>query len=166
LSFITNFSAAAAGFCIAALASTFVNEYVTSPSLPALSTKQRSEGCGQMHAPLPCLTLASAMHFCCSIMQLLAQAEKGTEHIDLSSKVEIAPVVIPPTMPLQFIYNIMQEQGLNYVPVIRQHGPLEGMVTRYAGACVGTAKLLTCCTVSTQNMVRIMIAANFICLNF
>jgi hypothetical protein len=50
--------------------------------------------------------------------------------IDLSSKVEIAPVVIPPGMPLTFIYHIMQEQGLNYVPVIRHHGPLEGLVTR------------------------------------
>lgn len=50
--------------------------------------------------------------------------------IDLSSKVEVAPVVIPPGMPLTFIYHIMQEQGLNFVPVIRQHGPLEGMVTR------------------------------------
>ena len=76
--------------------------------------------------PYPTSTLA----ICCSIMQLLAQAEKDCDHIDLSSKVEIAPVVIPPTMPLQFIYNIMQEQGLNYVPVIRQHGPLEGLVTR------------------------------------
>jgi hypothetical protein len=52
--------------------------------------------------------------------------------IDLSSKVEVAPVVIPPGMPLTFIYHIMQEQGLNYVPVIRHHGPLEGMVTRWA----------------------------------
>lgn len=50
--------------------------------------------------------------------------------IDLSSKVEVAPVVIPPGMPLAFIYHIMQEQGLNYVPVIRHHGPLEGMVSR------------------------------------
>jgi hypothetical protein len=50
--------------------------------------------------------------------------------IDLSSKVEVAPVVIPPGMPLTFIYHIMQEQGLNYVPVIRHHGPLEGIVTR------------------------------------
>jgi hypothetical protein len=41
-----------------------------------------------------------------------------------------APVVIPPGMPLQFIYAIMTEQGLNYVPVIKQHGPLEGIVTR------------------------------------
>lgn len=58
------------------------------------------------------------------------QAASGV--IDLSSKVEVAPVVIPPGMPLTFIYHIMQEQGLNYVPVIRQHGPLEGMVTRWA----------------------------------
>lgn len=54
--------------------------------------------------------------------------------VDLSSKVEVAPVVIPPGMPLTFIYHIMQEQGLNYVPVIRHHGPLEGMVTRL-GSC-------------------------------
>lgn len=58
------------------------------------------------------------------------EQQPGTGLIDLGSKVEVAPVVIPPGMPLAFIYNIMQEQGLNYVPVIRQHGPLEGMVTR------------------------------------
>lgn len=43
---------------------------------------------------------------------------------------EIAPVVIPPTMPMQFIYNIMTEQGLNHVPVIQEHGPLMGVVSR------------------------------------
>jgi chloride channel 7 len=62
-------------------------------------------------------------------MELLAKHEDEPE-IDLVSKVEIAPIVIPPGMPLTFIYNLMQEQGLNYVPVIRYHGPLEGMVTR------------------------------------
>jgi CBS domain containing-hemolysin-like protein len=51
--------------------------------------------------------------------------------LDISSKVEVAPVVIPPGMPLSFVYHIMQEQGLNFVPVIRHHGPLEGMVTRW-----------------------------------
>uniref|UniRef100_A0A383VTF4 Chloride channel protein n=1 Tax=Tetradesmus obliquus TaxID=3088 RepID=A0A383VTF4_TETOB len=64
-----------------------------------------------------------------SVMELLAQHEDEPE-IDLSSKVEVAPIVIPPGMPLTFIYNLMQEQGVNYVPVIRCHGPLEGMVTR------------------------------------
>jgi hypothetical protein len=39
-------------------------------------------------------------------------------------------VVVPPGMPLQFVYSIMQEQGLNYLPVIRYHGPLDGMITR------------------------------------
>jgi chloride channel 7 len=52
--------------------------------------------------------------------------------MDLSSKVEVAPVVIPPGMPLTFIYHIMQEQGLNFVPVIRHHGPFEGLVSRCA----------------------------------
>ena len=62
-----------------------------------------------------------------------AGAEPGaaSQLLDLTSKVEVAPVVIPPGMPLTFIYHIMQEQGLNFVPVIRQHGPLEGMVTRW-----------------------------------
>ena len=45
-------------------------------------------------------------------------------------------------MPLPFIYNVMTEQGLNYVPVIRQHGPLEGMVTRCG--CVWWWLLLFC----------------------
>lgn len=52
--------------------------------------------------------------------------------IDLRGKVEIAPLVVPPAMPLPFLYSIMQEQGLNYVPVIQHHGPLVGMVTRLA----------------------------------
>ena len=67
---------------------------------------------------------------CCSILELVAKHGDDAESIDLSSKVEVAPVVIPPGMPLTFIYNVMQEQGLNYIPVIRQHGPLEGMVSR------------------------------------
>jgi chloride channel 7 len=62
-------------------------------------------------------------------MELLSKHEDEPE-IDLAVKVEVAPIVIPPGMPLTFIYNLMQEQGLNYVPVIRHHGPLEGMVTR------------------------------------
>eukprot|EP00878_Enallax_costatus_P010897 GHUV01011381.1.p1 GENE.GHUV01011381.1~~GHUV01011381.1.p1 ORF type:complete len:670 (+),score=126.18 GHUV01011381.1:946-2955(+) len=65
-----------------------------------------------------------------SILELVARHGDDAESIDLSSKVEVAPVVIPPGMPLTFIYNVMQEQGLNYIPVIRQHGPLEGMVSR------------------------------------
>lgn len=77
-----------------------------------------------------CLLLLLPNHHGCSILQLLAAADKGAEFVDLSSKVEVAPVVIPPGMPLQFIYNIMTEQGLNYLPVIHQHGPLEGMVSR------------------------------------
>lgn len=59
-----------------------------------------------------------------------SSSSAAAQMIDLSAKVEVAPVVIPPGMPLSFVYHIMQEQGLNYVPVIRHHGPLEGMVTR------------------------------------
>ena len=33
-------------------------------------------------------------------------------------------------MPLPFIYRIVQGEGFNYVPVIRCHGPLEGVVSR------------------------------------
>lgn len=69
---------------------------------------------------------------CCSILELVAKHDDDAACVDLSSKVEIAPVVIPPGMPLTFIYHVMQEQGLNYIPVIRQHGPLEGMVSRCA----------------------------------
>eukprot|EP00879_Flechtneria_rotunda_P030328 GHRR01032951.1.p1 GENE.GHRR01032951.1~~GHRR01032951.1.p1 ORF type:complete len:322 (+),score=104.07 GHRR01032951.1:936-1901(+) len=65
-----------------------------------------------------------------SVMELVSKHGDNAEPINLSSKVEVAPVVIPPGMPLPFIYHVMQEQGLNYVPVIRQHGPLEGMVSR------------------------------------
>lgn len=64
-------------------------------------------------------------------MELVAKHGDDAQEVDLSSKVEVAPLVIPPGMPLPFIYNVMQEQGLNYVPVIRHHGPLEGMVSRW-----------------------------------
>lgn len=67
----------------------------------------------------------------------MAKHGDEAEAIDLSSKVEIAPVVIPPGMPMQFVYSIMQEQGLDYVPVIRQHGPLEGIISRYEACCYG-----------------------------
>jgi CBS domain containing-hemolysin-like protein len=50
--------------------------------------------------------------------------------IDIGGKVEVAPVVVPPGMPLSFVLHLMQEQGLNYVPVIRHHGPLEGLIAR------------------------------------
>jgi chloride channel 7 len=67
------------------------------------------------------------------VRDLLLKHGEPSPAIDLSPKVEIAPLVVPPGMPLQFLYTIMQEQGLNYVPVVREHGPLEGMVTRCGG---------------------------------
>lgn len=65
-----------------------------------------------------------------SVRELLNLSGINAETVDLGPKVELAPVVVPPGMPLQFIYSIMQEQGLNYLPVIRQHGPLDGIITR------------------------------------
>ncbi|KAG2483148.1 hypothetical protein HYH03_017993 [Edaphochlamys debaryana] len=50
--------------------------------------------------------------------------------VDLSSKVEVAPIVVPPNMPLPFIYRIVNAEGFNYVPVVRWNGPLEGLVSR------------------------------------
>ena len=43
-----------------------------------------------------------------NISALLLLNGPGAEEIDLSSKVEIAPVCIPPNMPLPFIYRIVQ----------------------------------------------------------
>lgn len=52
----------------------------------------------------------SRTHTVHSLRELLNKHGEEAPAIDLSPKVEIAPVVIPPGMPLQFIYSIMQEQ--------------------------------------------------------
>jgi chloride channel 7 len=41
----------------------------------------------------------------------------GASQINLSPYIEIAPIIIPPNMPLPFIYRIVQSEGFNYVPV-------------------------------------------------
>ncbi|GIL88475.1 hypothetical protein Vretimale_15336 [Volvox reticuliferus] len=61
--------------------------------------------------------------------------------IDLTPKVEVAPILIPPNMPLPFIYRIVNAEGFNYVPVIRWNGPLEGMVSRAELVDVQNAQL-------------------------
>lgn len=76
-----------------------------------------------------------------NVRELLTEHGEDAERIDLSSKVEIAPVVIPPSMPMEFIYTVVQSLGLNYVPVIREHGPLEGMVTREGIVAVQNQRL-------------------------
>ncbi|GAX84673.1 hypothetical protein CEUSTIGMA_g12094.t1 [Chlamydomonas eustigma] len=65
-----------------------------------------------------------------NVMTLLEQYGRESDCIDLTQKVEIAPVTIPPNMPLPFIYRIVQGEGFNYVPVVRYHGCLEGVVSR------------------------------------
>jgi CBS domain-containing protein len=65
-----------------------------------------------------------------NVVALLDQYGSDSDCIDLSEKVEIAPVTIPPNMPLPFIYRIVQGEGFNYVPVVRYHGCLEGLVSR------------------------------------
>jgi len=55
--------------------------------------------------------------------------------LNLAPRVEAPPVVVPPSMPLAFVYALMQDQGLDCLPVIRQHGPLEGLITR-CGCCI------------------------------
>lgn len=44
--------------------------------------------------------------------------------ISLERYIEVAPIVIPPNMPLPFIYRIVQAEGINYLPVVRNYGPL------------------------------------------
>ncbi|KAL6760232.1 voltage gated chloride channel-domain-containing protein [Haematococcus lacustris] len=65
-----------------------------------------------------------------NIALLLEEHGLECEHIDLTPKVEVAPIIIPPSMPLPFVYRIVNAEGFNYVPVIKTHGPLEGMVSR------------------------------------
>ena len=68
-------------------------------------------------------------------MSLLEQHGAAAGRIELSSKVEVAPITIPPNMPLPFIYRMVNAEGFNYVPVIKHVGPLAGMV-RQAGSGV------------------------------
>jgi chloride channel 7 len=59
------------------------------------------------------------------------QHDHHRDHLlDLAPRVEPAPVVVPPSLPLSHVYALMQGQGLEVLPVVREHGPLEGLVTR------------------------------------
>lgn len=51
-------------------------------------------------------------------------------NISLLEFVEAAPVVVPPDMPLAYLYEVVQNLGLNFVPVVQRHGPMEGIVSR------------------------------------
>ncbi|GBF95490.1 chloride channel CLC-c [Raphidocelis subcapitata] len=76
-----------------------------------------------------------------SLRELLAKHGESATAIDLSCKVEVAPIAVPPSMPLHTLLALMNEQGLDYVPVIRRHGPLEGMVTRAGVVAVQASRL-------------------------
>jgi chloride channel 7 len=58
------------------------------------------------------------------------QHQQHNHLLDLAPHVEPAPVVVPPSLPLRAVYALMQAQGLEVLPVVREHGPLEGLVTR------------------------------------
>ncbi|KAG2451001.1 hypothetical protein HYH02_004271 [Chlamydomonas schloesseri] len=64
------------------------------------------------------------------VAELIDSHGVEAELIDLAPKVEVAPIIIPPNMPLPFIYRIVNAEGFNYVPVVRWNGPLEGIVSR------------------------------------
>jgi predicted transcriptional regulator len=66
-----------------------------------------------------------------AVEQLLAErGGKENDMVDLTASVEVAPIVIPPNMPLSFVYAVMSTMGVEYLPVVAQHGPIEGVVTR------------------------------------
>ncbi|KAG2428447.1 hypothetical protein HXX76_011567 [Chlamydomonas incerta] len=65
-----------------------------------------------------------------NVAELIDAHGVETECIDLAPKVEVAPIIIPPNMPLPFIYRIVNAEGFNYVPVVRWNGPLEGIISR------------------------------------
>jgi hypothetical protein len=43
---------------------------------------------------------------------------------------QIPPLVVPPSMPLDMIYSVVTTMGLEYLPVVAQLGPLEGLISR------------------------------------
>ncbi|PNH00895.1 Chloride channel protein CLC-d [Tetrabaena socialis] len=65
-----------------------------------------------------------------NVAELIDEHGVEAEAIDLTPRVEVAPIIIPPNMPLPFIYRIVNAEGFNYVPVVRWNGPLEGLVSR------------------------------------
>lgn len=65
-----------------------------------------------------------------AVDRYLESGEEEDEVIDLSSITTLPPVVIPPGMPLTSVYRLKKSTGLEYIPVIDQHGPLQGMITR------------------------------------
>ena len=74
------------------------------------------------------LLKASQRH---NLKHLPPRAPSCTPKPNRPRQVEVAPIAVPPSMPLHMLLALMNEQGLDYVPVIRRHGPLEGLVTRW-----------------------------------
>lgn len=50
--------------------------------------------------------------------------------LDLSTITKMPPVVIPSDMPLTSLYRLKLSTGLEYIPVVDEHGPLRGVITR------------------------------------
>lgn len=50
--------------------------------------------------------------------------------LDLSAIIKMPPVVIPSDMPLTSIYRLKLSTGLEYIPVVDEHGPIRGVITR------------------------------------
>lgn len=46
------------------------------------------------------------------------------------SWLQIPPLVVPPSMPLDMVYAVVTTMGLEYLPVVAQLGPLEGLISR------------------------------------
>lgn len=65
-----------------------------------------------------------------AVERFLECGQEDDEIIDLSSITTLPPVVIPPGMPLTFVYRLKKSTGLEHIPVVEQHGPLQGMITR------------------------------------
>lgn len=59
-----------------------------------------------------------------NVIKAIEESGPDATSISLERFIEVAPIVVPPNMPLPFIYRIVQAEGINYLPVVRNYGPL------------------------------------------
>jgi len=51
--------------------------------------------------------------------------------VDLTSLIQLPPVVLPPDMPLTTVFRLKTASCLEYLPVVKTHGPLQGLISRH-----------------------------------
>ncbi|CAD7698491.1 unnamed protein product [Ostreobium quekettii] len=58
-------------------------------------------------------------------------SERLDASVDLTSLIQLPPVVLPPEMPLTTVFRLKNASGIEYLPVVGTHGPLQGLISRH-----------------------------------